>query len=429
MHRSHLILLLAAILGIAPNAHAEFTPGEILISEMNCVACHATTPEITQRLAPRLAPKLTELRVSPQWLREFLADPQATKPGTLMPDMLHQVPIEEKAAVLEDLTHFLVAIQPSGSALKTELTPGKIEQGKKLYHEVGCVQCHAPFEAPTGKEKVAGMAEEIARLAEQSVPLAGPKITSKYSVPELAKFLQDPLKTRPAGRMPSMKLTATEAEAIAAYLLRDQTPTPDAPFVVDPSKANAGANRFVGLQCAKCHTEEPLTKFTISALTPNAPDLARMRPRQPIGCLSPIAKPRTAKYQLTDRQRTVIISGLQNQAVLTAPLTPDQEVKRAMTTLNCYACHNLDRRGGAFGIRRDYFTSNSGKDESDRIPSNLGKVGKRLQPSQLRDILETGATLRPQMNTRMPLFGKPNVGHLIEAFQKAAKSETVHPNQ
>ena len=35
----------------------------------------------------------------------------------------------------------------------------------------------------------------------------------------LAAFLLDPLKTRPSGHMPNMKLTPDEAKAIAAYLI------------------------------------------------------------------------------------------------------------------------------------------------------------------------------------------------------------------
>src|SRR5687768_7438979 len=110
-------VLLAAIFSLAAAAHGEVTPGEILMAEMNCTACHAATPEVTQRLAPRTAPHLGDLRLTPQWMREFLSDPQKTKPDTLMPDMLHKVPAGQKPEVVEALVHFLVANQaaPSGA--------------------------------------------------------------------------------------------------------------------------------------------------------------------------------------------------------------------------------------------------------------------------------------------------------------------------
>src|SRR5215204_571278 len=90
-------------------ARAEVTPGEILISEMNCVACHDAPADLKARLGARPSPRLGKdgVRLTPQWLREFLADPQKTKPGTLMPDMLQAMPPEQKSEVVEALAHYL----------------------------------------------------------------------------------------------------------------------------------------------------------------------------------------------------------------------------------------------------------------------------------------------------------------------------------
>src|SRR5262249_52285905 len=67
-------------------------------------------------------------------------------------------------------------------------------------------------------------------LKEKSVPLGN--LAKKTTVEQLAKFLMDPVKVRPSGRMPSLNLNDSEATAIAMYLLRDQ-----APGITDPSKA------------------------------------------------------------------------------------------------------------------------------------------------------------------------------------------------
>jgi mono/diheme cytochrome c family protein len=146
-----------------------------------------------------------------------------------------------------------------------------------------------------------------------------------------------------------------------------------------------------------------------------------MRPRHPIGCLSPVPPARAAKYELTDRQRTVIVAALQNQPVLALPLTADQQIKRSMMTLNCYACHSRDRRGGVEGLRRDYLTSAGEVDLGDegRVPPHLEHIGAKLQPLWMRAVLTEGATVRPYMATRMPQFGKANVDHLVDAFEKA----------
>ena len=67
---------------------ARVTPrGEALLSELNCVACHEAAPEVLERLQPKSAPDLERVgaRRSPEWIRRFLTDPQATQPGTSMP--------------------------------------------------------------------------------------------------------------------------------------------------------------------------------------------------------------------------------------------------------------------------------------------------------------------------------------------------------
>ncbi|HEV8543326.1 MAG TPA: PA14 domain-containing protein, partial [Verrucomicrobiae bacterium] len=56
-------------------------------------------------------------------------------------------------------------------------------------------------------------------------------LARKTTVDQLAKFLMDPLKIRPSGRMPSLNLTGAEATSIAVYLLRGQ-----AAGLNDPSK-------------------------------------------------------------------------------------------------------------------------------------------------------------------------------------------------
>src|SRR5258708_647968 len=46
-------------------------------------------------------------------------------------------------------------------------------------------------------------------------------LASKYTIPSLAAFLQDPLKVRPSGRMPAPGLVKNEANELANYLLEN----------------------------------------------------------------------------------------------------------------------------------------------------------------------------------------------------------------
>lgn len=565
------LAIAASAIMLTATAGAAVDPGEILLSEMNCVACHSTTPEIKERLASRQSPRLGAkgVRITPHHLRAFLENPAATKPGTLMPDALHGLEPAKKAEVAEALTHYLISLQKADDRPAAGANSAAIATGKTLYHTVGCVQCHAPTELPASAANNPTAKADFDRLQQTSVPL-GP-LASKYTVNELAAFLKDPLKARPSGRMPSLKLTDAESRAIAMFLVRDQIPagtptklegveydyfeadlpelpefdrlspktkgtaetftlkvaerkndfalrfrgtltTPkegeykfwtrsddgsrlfingkkvvenggihpaqdregkvklsagnhaievmyfdgggqtelkvsweppggkkeeipasalshdgqpmeplgSAPFVVDAAKAAQGANHYVTMQCASCHDSQPAAT-PVNVIAAAAKPLAQLRARQPSGCLATKPSERAPKFEITDRQRVVLLAGLQNQAVFAEPLDAGDRVKRTMTTLNCYACHQRDRRGGADGLHREYLAGVGEVDLGDegRIPPHLNNVGTKLQADWIKQVLVDGAAVRPYMATRMPLFGADNVGHLPALFEKA----------
>lgn len=181
--------------------------GDLLISELNCTACHAAPDG--SRLARKGAPNLADIgsRATPQFLTEYLSNPHAAKPGTTMPELFHASAPQAKAGAVEFLVHFLVSqggpiADPVGAG-----TPNLVESGRKLYHDVGCVACHAPEQSTDA-------------LNAASVPLGN--LAQKTTQAALIQFLLDPTHTRPAGRMPAMNLNPVEARAIATYLLRDQ---------------------------------------------------------------------------------------------------------------------------------------------------------------------------------------------------------------
>lgn len=209
-----LSLLLAAAL------QAAVPDGELLLASLNCTACHIAGPAVSSRLAPNAAPRLGKdgARMTPQWVRAWLTDPQAAKPGTTMPDALHALPPAERTETVEALTHFVVSLQPADAGKPAAYSTSAVNAGRELFHTVGCVACHVPQDAPVhSKEKVS-----LAALAPGSAPLGD--LARKFTVTDLAAFLRDPVKSRQSGRMPSLRLTEGESRAIATYLLRAQIP-------------------------------------------------------------------------------------------------------------------------------------------------------------------------------------------------------------
>ena len=214
------------VLSPHPTLPAGVDAGELLLGELNCVACHAAEPAVAARLNSRPSPRLgaAGLVLTPQFLRAWLSSPSAAKPGTPMPDLLHGLPEEERAATIEALVHYLASITPADAGDAVGADSFKMEQGRRLFHQVGCIACHDPLESAAalteGAKADAGTPPSPASVAAGSIPL-GP-LASKLTVPELARFLEDPSRSRPSGRMPSLHLGAGEATALAMYLLRDQ---------------------------------------------------------------------------------------------------------------------------------------------------------------------------------------------------------------
>src|SRR4051812_31451661 len=66
-------------------AHDE-RGGRLLLGELNCTSCHKTSA--TMAVPPRQAPILDGIggRVRASYLEAFLNNPQAAKPGTVMPN-------------------------------------------------------------------------------------------------------------------------------------------------------------------------------------------------------------------------------------------------------------------------------------------------------------------------------------------------------
>jgi len=179
--------------------------GRLLLGELNCLSCHQASDELTKRIERKQAPRLTDVgsRIRPEYLRDYLRDPHAVKPGTTMPDLLSGLNEQRRWEVTEPIVHFLAS---SGKIKYQRLDRKAVNRGRTLFHRVGCTVCHAPQEGDTTVPTAT------------SVPLVG--IERKYSLAALIAFLKNPHAVRASGRMPNLNLQQKEPEDIAHYLLR-----------------------------------------------------------------------------------------------------------------------------------------------------------------------------------------------------------------
>ncbi len=185
-----------------PDSDAQMR-GWRLVNEIGCARCHelAGFTPIHERKAPLLE-RVGE-RVEVEWLRNYLADPHKSKPGALMPNVLAGLSEADRVQAVEALVHFLAT---TGSVHQTAPNRASVQNGEKVYHQVGCVACH-------GSRK-----RDAVELA-TSVPLGD--LHGKYSIHSLSEFLKNPHQSRPSGRMPSLNLNDQEARDLANYFLQD----------------------------------------------------------------------------------------------------------------------------------------------------------------------------------------------------------------
>lgn len=330
-----------------------------------------------------------------------------------MPDMLAGRTDAERDQIAEALTHFLVA-QAKTSFAAQRPDPAQREQGKTLYHSVGCVACHGAREAladtPPSNTRDDDDEDEdpraIARKAIQPIAIPLGRVDEKYSTKSLSEFLFEPLRVRSAGRMPDMKLTPAESLAIASYLSSAE-PSQTTALVPQDALVSKGKAYFRELNCSACHTLPGAAAAPLVGSLKGA-DIGR-------GCMSK-STGRSPQFHLNEAQVKAIAAALHEEP----QHDPDQIVlAKTLTAFRCIACHARDDYGGVPETYSALFTGSEQRLGDDgRIPPPLTQVGAKLQPVWMKKVLFDGESVRPYMATRMPQYGADNLHHLPSLFAR-----------
>lgn len=386
--------------------------GLALLDQFGCINCHAADTDgfAHQDALPRKrGPVLDGItgRIDPAYIARFISAPHAVKPGTSMPSVLEQLAAKDREAAAEAIASYLID-QSTEPFTRQAIDSQAADRGREVFHTVGCVACHSPRN-DDGKEVMPNESVALGNLA------------PKYNLAGLSVFLENPHSVRPSGRMPNMKLNHWEAVDVANYLLQDQDTIPDASIKPTQATTEAGHRYFVQLGCVQCHESghadqrntDSKAGLNTSDSRPTYPPLSTLNVAQ--GCLSP--QPGTwPRYDLDDSQKEAIGTAIRS---LREPLGDQQRIVLTMETLRCFACHSRDNLGGITDERDIFFhTTNENLGPQGRIPPLLTGVGGKLKSKWLREVLVSGRSIRPYMNTRMPQFGTDNVEHLVDLFAK-----------
>jgi mono/diheme cytochrome c family protein len=292
--------------------------GRLLFAQMNCAACHADAglvpakgtgmPELGQN-----APLLSELgtKFKAPFLADWIRDPHAIRPHSLMPKVFSGADAEQQAA---DLAAMLTqgAVPP-----KAELDLKLAAQGGELFANLGCIACHQRPDAE-GTD------------SQDRIPMG--HVRDKWHAAALIEFLKDPAKNYPSTRMPHFRLEDEEATRLAAYLVANSRTTKRKELAGDPAR---GATLLVSAGCLGCHAGMPPT---------TQPKLAAVLKAGDKGCLSPDAKARASApdFALTENQRASLKAFFATDLASLKQDTPAEFAERQIKNLNCVACHSRD---------------------------------------------------------------------------------------
>ncbi|MBI1370700.1 MAG: hypothetical protein GC162_18840 [Planctomycetes bacterium] len=373
--------------------------GELLLGELNCIACHRANDEIRERLSVKAAPDLKQVghRLAAADIARFVIDPQAFKYGTTMPLLLDA---SRDAATASNIAAFLAGAAKPEDGDTRNVWP---ERGRQLFVTIGCVACH---------QRPDGVSDD-----DFAVPL---ELGRHYGHKALVDFLMDPLSIRPGGRMPGMKLDRTDAADIAAWI--KSTVAPAGAPAVKSTNVDSGRQAFTKLGCVACHD---LGHGLLAP--PAAKPLADLDPAAKSGCLAQHPTAPAADFSLSSAQRTALAVAINALKKPLVPLAAAARVHRMMTRFNCYACHHRGDIGGPAIDRQPLFTGEDEIGNEGRFPPALTDIGRHLQKAWMHDVLAGKAEVRPYLNTRMPMFGFDNVGAFVDLTFEADGGSAADP--
>lgn len=375
--------------------------GHVVFDRYRCQACHGELSSDSPSKGA-LAPNLTEVhnRLQPDFIADYIVDPETIHPGTKMPNLFGPMDEEQKALSAKALNAYLESLR-SEPEFKIDLERISKGRGEELYHSVGCIACHGPW------------SEKEADGPNDSFSALGP-IAEKYTLAGLTQLLESPHTIRPSGRMPSLQLTHWEAQDIASFLLDVDL---EKPFKINQPTTEAdgeiiklGKSLFQQLSCNRCHESSSQDQALLPIQDRSA------------GCLSDQKGP-WPKYTFTSDERQALDAAMKE---LNDPLTREQHLQVQLTSLNCLACHQRDELGGVSREIDSYFqTTDQNLGQQGRLPPTLTGVGAKLHAGWMRDVLVNQKSIRPYMLTRMPQFAPHKVESIIDDFQSLDQLPTT----
>jgi mono/diheme cytochrome c family protein len=190
----------------------KINEGKELVQTYGCYACHKVDGFEN---APKPGPSLEKVagKLSKDWIKNWIWNPFNFNEHSRMPSYFNQVNnqkpefLKKSIAEVNAMADYIWKNSESYTA-QWSYTGGSAEKGKELISKVGCLGCH----------QVEGLDDQLMKAANRRGPyLKG--LGSKLDPDWLVTWLIKPSHYQSDTIMPSFRLTAAEANNIAAFLL------------------------------------------------------------------------------------------------------------------------------------------------------------------------------------------------------------------
>ena len=374
-----------------PPATFWLARGRAIMADRNCIACHEVPGHDAEDVR---APRLDGLagKVSPAWLRGWLADPRQYLERSRMGNF------RLKPEEVEALAAFV--LEPPGPVELDDVdwTRADAERGGEIFRRSRCVTCHSV------NGRGGTLAPELGHV--------GAKVTRDW----LYSWIRDPHRLQPETLMPRFRFADDEVRDLAAYITDDLAepvgldPNPAAP---DPALASEGRRVFERRGCYSCHDLEgfperprigPKLEGVGDLILDRGPLVARgIQPTLPNWLFTKVSGPE--RVLETARMPTFGFSEPEAAAVAVAllslradPVPPDHatrdperpryepqgEFGALVRRYRCLSCHQIQGTGGTLST------------------VVLDRIGSQLQRGYIEQFVQNPIAVRVGLSERMP---------------------------
>lgn len=178
----------------------KLTKGLSLFADLGCHGCHLVEGyEQMYKVGPEL--NKVASKVDKTWLVDWLKNPKNYMPNSRMP--MFALSDDEAVAVA---SYLMANSKPHNINIQSVIS-GDAANGKKLFDNIGCRGCHSA----DSDEKTYAVRSKAPNLSRLSA-----KVTSSSWVYD---WIMNPKNYSQHARMPSLRLTSSEASDITSYLL------------------------------------------------------------------------------------------------------------------------------------------------------------------------------------------------------------------